>query len=285
MGQPVMKKHKSPSALRDLSVTEAGKYGTLNDFAFFDRIRKTIPNPDVYRNFLRCLVIYNNEIINETELLQLTTPFLTPHPELLRWFKEFLGPTDTLYSCSNRDYSKDTESKRESQHSFLDQVHNNVVRPENSIDIDFSQCKRIGASYCAVPDEFNSPKCSGRTDLCREVLNDNWVSFPSWSEDSTFVSSHKTQYEEYIYRCEDERFELDVVIETNAATIKVRFLARKSHLILYEIRCANCGNFRALTPCHRCRSRKCLPGSWRPISLEFVAASPAGSKDGLGPGT
>jgi len=47
------------------------------------------------------------------------------------------------------------------------------------------------------------------------------VSFPTWSEDSTFVTSRKTQYEEYIYRCEDERFELDVVIETNTATIRV----------------------------------------------------------------
>lgn len=40
------------------------------------------------------------------------------------------------------------------------------------------------------------------------MLNDTWVSFPSWSEDSTFVSSKKTQYEEHIYRCEDERFEV-----------------------------------------------------------------------------
>lgn len=31
----------------------------------------------------------------------------------------------------------------------------------------------------------------------------------------------KTQYEEFIYRCEDERFELDGVIETNASTIRV----------------------------------------------------------------
>lgn len=57
--------------------------------------------------------------------------------------------------------------------------------------------------------------------MCKEVLNDTWVSFPSWSEDSTFVTSRKTQYEEYIYRCEDERFELDVVLETNLATIRV----------------------------------------------------------------
>ena len=41
-----------------------------------------------------------------------------------------------------------------------------------------------------------------------QVLNDTWVSFPSWSEDSTFGSSKKTQFEEHIYRCEDERFEV-----------------------------------------------------------------------------
>ncbi|PRD22848.1 UNVERIFIED_CONTAM: Sin3a [Trichonephila clavipes] len=58
-------------------------------------------------------------------------------------------------------------------------------------------------------------------ELFLQVLNDTWVSFPSWSEDSTFVSSRKTQFEEYIYRCEDERFELDVVLETNISTVRI----------------------------------------------------------------
>uniref|UniRef100_F7IP22 Histone deacetylase interacting domain-containing protein n=1 Tax=Callithrix jacchus TaxID=9483 RepID=F7IP22_CALJA len=57
--------------------------------------------------------------------------------------------------------------------------------------------------------------------LLVQVLNDTWVSFPSWSEDSTFVSSKKTPYEEQLHLCEDERFELDVVLETNLATIRM----------------------------------------------------------------
>ncbi|KAK7571866.1 hypothetical protein V9T40_014338 [Parthenolecanium corni] len=263
--QPAVKKHKSPT-LRDISLTEAGKYGTLNDFAFFDRIRKTIHNGEMYKNFLRCLVIYNNEIISEAELLQLTTPFLGAQPELLRWFKEFLGQTDA--PCSTTNASSTTsltascnsgvtvkeepfgagsaKSSVHAQDSFLDSVsYNNVMRSENAIDIDYTTCRRIGASYCAVPDDFNPPKCSGRTELCREVLNDSWVSFPSWSEDSTFVSSRKTQYEEYIYRCEDERFELDVVIETNAATIRVfdgvqKKLARLSSEEVAKFRLDDC---------------------------------------------
>lgn len=47
------------------------------------------------------------------------------------------------------------------------------------------------------------------------------VSVPSWSEDSQFVASRKTQFEEAMYRSEDERFEFDMVLETNKDTIKV----------------------------------------------------------------
>lgn len=86
---------------------------------------------------------------------------------------------------------------------------------------DFASCKRSGASYRAYPKSYVQPKCAGRTQLCREVLNDTWVSLPSWSEDTQFPGTRKTQYEEHIYKCEDERFELDVVIETNLSTIKV----------------------------------------------------------------
>lgn len=102
-----------------------------------------------------------------------------------------------------------------------------------AMEIDYASCKRLGSSYRALPKSYQQPKCTGRTPLCKEVrlgkcslarfrnhicafkiqlsaqvLNDTWVSFPSWSEDSTFVSSKKTQYEEHIYRCEDERFEV-----------------------------------------------------------------------------
>ena len=85
---------------------------------------------------------------------------------------------------------------------------------------DYTTCKRLGASYCALPKSYPQPKCSGRTSLCREVLNDTWVSFPSWSEDSTFVTSRKTQYEEYIYRCEDERFEVSILKTYEICTVQ-----------------------------------------------------------------
>jgi len=54
-----------------------------------------------------------------------------------------------------------------------------------------------------MPKSYEAPKCSGRTWLCKEVLNETWVSFQSSSSgDSTFLSCRETQYDDYIYRTE-----------------------------------------------------------------------------------
>lgn len=84
-------KKQKTGILKDVSLAEAGKYGTLNEYAFFDKVRKALRSPEVYKNFLRCLVLFNQEVISQAELVQLTTPFLSRHPELFRWFKDFVG--------------------------------------------------------------------------------------------------------------------------------------------------------------------------------------------------
>jgi len=38
-GPPPLKKHKSVASVRDITIAEAGKYGSLNDYAFFDKVR------------------------------------------------------------------------------------------------------------------------------------------------------------------------------------------------------------------------------------------------------
>ncbi|XP_055919847.1 paired amphipathic helix protein Sin3a isoform X2 [Eupeodes corollae] len=203
-GGPPAKRHKPIS--RDITYSEAFRYGSLEEGAFFDKVRKALRSPEVYENFLRCLTLFNQEIVSKTELLNLVSPFLSKFPELHRWFQDFLGPPCVpegipIQAAQRQDRNQGGELAQE---------------------IDLTSCKRLGASYCALPKSTIPKKCSGRTPLCREVLNDTWVSFPTWaSEDSTFVTSRKTQFEEIIYRTEDERFELDVVIETNSATIRV----------------------------------------------------------------
>lgn len=201
--EPPMKRHKP--TFRDVSLADAARSGTLHDYAFFDKVRETLRTPDVYDSFLRCLTLYNQEIVSKSELMTLVTPFLNKEPELLKRFQELLRFSSTPEAIS----------------MSVAQRQDHRAQTDTAAEIDVTQCKRLGTSYCALPKTSEPKKCSGRTALCREVLNDTWVSFPSWSEDSTFNTSRKTQYEEFIYRCEDERFELDVVIETNSATIRV----------------------------------------------------------------
>uniref|UniRef100_A0A673IJ23 Paired amphipathic helix protein Sin3a n=1 Tax=Sinocyclocheilus rhinocerous TaxID=307959 RepID=A0A673IJ23_9TELE len=193
-----MKKQKFMG--KDHSMAEASKLGIGAESLFFEKVRKALRSSEAYDNFLRCLVIFNQEVISRAELVQLVLPFLGKFPELFTWFKNFLGYRE----CAHIE-------------SFPKERATEGI----AMEIDYASCKRLGSSYRALPKSFQQPRCTGRTPLCKEVLNDTWVSFPSWSEDSTFVSSKKTQYEEHIYRCEDERFELDVVLETNLATIRV----------------------------------------------------------------
>ncbi|XP_044126256.1 paired amphipathic helix protein Sin3b [Bufo gargarizans] len=191
-----MKMRKS----KDQSVASVGKYGTLQEFSFFNKVRRVLKSQEVYENFLRCIALFNQELVSGSELLQLVTPFLGKFPELFAQFKSFLGVKEL---------------------TFASPVTNDRSNEGIGREIDYASCKRIGSSYRALPKTYQQPKCSGRTAVCKEVLNDTWVSFPAWSEDSTFVSSKKTPYEEQLHRCEDERFELDVVLETNLATIRV----------------------------------------------------------------
>lgn len=163
-------------------------------------------------------MLYNHEIVSRTELIGLVNNFIGRFPDLMKWFKEFLGFRDGI-SAMNQSITIDGfDTTQPAQNR---QRERDRIASEAGMEIDYSSCKRHGASYRGLPKSFVQPKCTGRTLLCREVLNDTLVSFPSWSEDSTFVSSRKTQYEEYIYRCEDERFELDIVIESNLLTIRV----------------------------------------------------------------
>uniref|UniRef100_A0A8C7R6X0 SIN3 transcription regulator family member Ab n=1 Tax=Oncorhynchus mykiss TaxID=8022 RepID=A0A8C7R6X0_ONCMY len=194
---PVKKKPKMLG--KDHAMAEASKHSIGTESLFFEKVRKALRSSEAYDNFLRCLLIFNQEVISRAELVQLVLPFLGKFPELFSWFKNFLG-------------------YRESSH--IESFPKERTTEGMAMEIDYASCKRLGSSYRALPKSYTQPKCTGRTPLCKEVLNDTWVSFPSWSEDSTFVSSKKTQYEEHIYRCEDERFELDVVLETNLATIR-----------------------------------------------------------------
>jgi len=85
---------------------------------------------------------------------------------------------------------------------------------------EFAQANVVmyGPSYRVLPETMHQPTCSNRTELCRQVLNDNLVSMAAGSEESSF--HRKSICDEIVFQCEDDRTELDIVIEQNMSTIR-----------------------------------------------------------------
>ncbi|XP_077217558.1 paired amphipathic helix protein Sin3-like 4 [Tasmannia lanceolata] len=97
-------------------------------------------------------------------------------------------------------------------------------------ELDLSNCERCTPSYRRLPKNYPTPPVSHRTELAAAVLNDHWVSVTSGSEDYSFKHMRKNQYEESLFRCEDDRFELDMLLESvNVTAKRVEELLEKMH--------------------------------------------------------
>lgn len=80
-------------------------------------------------------------------------PNFSKYPDLYKWFKDFLGYKE---SGSIEPIPQGATGKER-------------ISSDLAMEIDFSSCKRYGASYRALPKTYPQPKCSGRTSLCKEV--------------------------------------------------------------------------------------------------------------------
>lgn len=133
----------------------------------------------------------------------------------------------------DRDRERDREKEREridkstiyvakdsSSHkvSLLPNKEKYMNKPISELDL--SNCERCTPSYRLLPKNYPKPPASHRTDLAASVLNDVWVSVTSGSEDYSFKHMRKNQYEESLFRCEDDRFELDMLLESTSVTTK-----------------------------------------------------------------
>ncbi|VFQ66742.1 unnamed protein product [Cuscuta campestris] len=97
-------------------------------------------------------------------------------------------------------------------------------------ELDLSDCEHCTPSYRLLPKNYPIPVASQRTEIGKEVLNDHWVSVTSGSEDYSFKHMRKNQYEESLFRCDDDRFELDMLLESvNVTTRRVEVLLDKIH--------------------------------------------------------
>uniref|UniRef100_M4BX15 Histone deacetylase interacting domain-containing protein n=1 Tax=Hyaloperonospora arabidopsidis (strain Emoy2) TaxID=559515 RepID=M4BX15_HYAAE len=167
------------------------------EWTIFEKIKKILPSRDNWREFLKCLELYSQEVLDRNEMLSLIRNLFGRHTDLVEEFDRLL--------CSHG-----AQKNAKEIWPFIPLA-----------ETDLSQCRRATPSYRGLPSSYPIPPCSHRSVLEKQVCNDLWVSVPTGSEDFSFKSMRKNQYEEALFKCEDERFEIDMVIETNASTISV----------------------------------------------------------------
>ena len=73
----------------DSSHLEPSRMPSQDDMAFFERVRVTIDNRDVYNEFLKLVSLFTQEIIDMRKLVERSRTFL--NDDLLAQFKEILG--------------------------------------------------------------------------------------------------------------------------------------------------------------------------------------------------
>jgi len=207
---PVVKKRPSSPGSggtgQPSSQPETSVYNSAVERQFFDSVKEALTTysrdgGQAWAEFIKCLDMYAQELLSKNEMLSFVEQLLgNRSAELFEEFKRILAaagsPSGSAPSMEDSWYSVPLS------------------------DIDFFRCRQCTPSYRALPRDYPAPPCSERSDDEAKVLNNIWVSLPKGSEESyTFRHMRRNHYEEMLFRCEDERFEIDQVIDSNAATL------------------------------------------------------------------
>lgn len=184
------------------SVQSVGSSSPQDELMFFERAKRALEARDVYDDFLKLLNMYTRDIIDLKTLVVRAEKFLADDV-LLAQFKRLVNWDDRI---GNVNYGP-PGSIRTGPHDAA------LRRP-----VDDAQ----SPSYRQLPESEIRLATSGRDQLARSVLNDEWVSHPTWaSEEAGFVAHKKNSFEEVIHRCEDERHEYQIQLEGLARTIGI----------------------------------------------------------------
>ncbi|PPQ77023.1 hypothetical protein CVT25_014839 [Psilocybe cyanescens] len=197
-GPPPMHSHGGLHGMHHLSDYQSNT--SPGKLLFFDRAKKSLENQE-YDEFLKLMSLFSKDIIDIQTLIERAKVFLGDG-DLMTDFKDLVGWDD-----------RDKVEK-----GPPGSIRTGPPELPTALPVDDGE----GPSYRKLPPSETQLACSGRDELCRSVLNDEWVSHPTWaSEESGFVAHKKTPFEEAVHRSEEERHEYHVQIEALVRTIAV----------------------------------------------------------------
>ncbi|XP_042020797.1 paired amphipathic helix protein Sin3-like 3 isoform X2 [Salvia splendens] len=216
---------------------------------FCGKVKEKLKDSENYKKFLDCVRSYRSKFVTPPQFQKLVASVLGSHPDLKEQCDDFIiyvektGSKQNFRSLKvdsreadehfkedgtkNKDHGDRERDRPDKVLAFSNDVQGQKVsitkekymaKPIHELDL--SNCESCSPSYRLLPNNYPIPSVSCRTKIGSEVLNDHWVSVTSGSEDYSFKHMRKNQYEESLFRCEDDRFELDMLLESVNATTK-----------------------------------------------------------------
>jgi paired amphipathic helix protein Sin3a len=188
-------------------------------------VKAALDSRETYHEFLKLVNLFAQDSIDRARLVRESRSFLG-EGELMAQFKEILGWDEAMERSALAKEREELYQPPGRPLTILD-------RPSREeLNTRYGSYRRLPADVCSchlassqsrivniVMQEINV-ECSGRDDMCKSVLNDEWVSHPSFSsEDSVFMAHKKNLYEEALHRTEEERHEYDFHIDALVRTI------------------------------------------------------------------
>ncbi|XP_020572499.1 paired amphipathic helix protein Sin3-like 5 [Phalaenopsis equestris] len=240
-------------------------------FIFVNKIKRLFQNDEhTYRSFLDILNMYRMEIKSISDVYQEVALLFKNHKDLFMEFLRFLpdAPSSTTHNASSgrplmrnvghpstekvedrdkdkeleRDYTnRGLESDKDRENKLINRESPSVSKVEanhevsllNPISDPHPSSDGCTPSYILLPENCCTPP-GRKTELGLSVLNDVCVSVASGSEDYSSYHREKNQYEEILFKCEDDRYEMDMLLESVKSTAKrvELLLERMQHKII-----------------------------------------------------
>ena len=192
--QSIVRTKKAKRKTTNQAKTTSAKNDMKEEHTLFDKIKKVL-SPESLETFYDTIQLFYTQKIDLSTLVEQAEKLLKGSPEIIKSFKKYVGYKGPVhvdnvpYSSNILEYSQISSNN--------DQSYRHVLKSESQLP------------------------CSGRDEMCWEVLNDEWVSQHTRQSGNTGTKSRRrNKYEEILNRVEEERHEFDYYIEANLRTMQ-----------------------------------------------------------------
>ncbi|KAL5784331.1 hypothetical protein ACOSQ2_006723 [Xanthoceras sorbifolium] len=157
-----------------------------------------------YSDFLKSLRNYSNGNITKDDLKAVGTHILGSDQNLVEEFYDFMKAPEEQFSKLWKLKEEKKEQKKQ-------------IQSVNQLDL--SKCQNISPSYWVLPEAYRVSLGRQRSEN-DEVLNDKLVCLSAGDESCPFKHKQIEEHEQILFKCENDRYEMDMVTEHIRSTFE-----------------------------------------------------------------